>query len=86
MGEGENQPSKSIISPTPGEYFGFYGTAGPAIDNIVVDDVEIPPPTTTDTTPTDTDLPPDNTGLILIGAVAIVAVVVVIIVIMKIRK
>lgn len=69
------------------EYFGFYGAAGPAIDNIVVEDAATT--TTIPTTPTTsaqvTGLPNPDMMLLILAIGAVIAVVVVVTVAMKRR-
>lgn len=69
------------ITPVTSAYFAFYGSAGPAIDNVVVDDEPIPDPTTTTNGPLLSDM-----MLIILVVGAAIAVVVIVIVVMKRRK
>lgn len=69
------------------EYFGFYGAAGPAIDNIVVEDATTPTTPTTPTTSTQaTELPNPDMMPVVLAIGAAIAVVVVVIVVMKRRS
>ncbi len=71
------------------DYFGFYGPAGPAIDNVVVSNsIDVTPPTPTDSltdSDTDTGTIPDMTGIILVGSGIAIVVVIIAVVFLKKR-